>query len=577
MQLEQLKACIETVRKNPKAYLKAHSIELDKHLNEASVQQLLCLLFAATAQDTSAIFEKIDQVVCAHRDFPETIACGYFYEVAKGIQSRSVFSHTKGLTHFIKAYDYAIQLDDTELVARVLLYLSTIFDVLGNREQALRYAKNAIQMVPQIISVTLIGDIYMQYGLMHERQGDLFECLNAYRYAESYYDRCEDRASYLNYCVLIMNAGRNHLKLGHENIGESYIGRALEIAETHEFMVYLHNTIKLISDYYMAKGDYKRANEVLNLFLQSHINASIIKERSTNEQIDITFIDKLNGLHQLYRDNHHLVEELKVLHNTVKDETAYTTEGILQVKDVAEALRRNEFHPYLQAKWDVQTGRITGAEMLARWIKADGRIIGPYEFIGLIENNDLILLFSESMVHKTLKSIAPIIHQIDPHFKVSFNVSPYQLAQQDLVKLLEACCVEYHIASKNIEIEIIERTFIENHPSAIQQLFQLKAKGFGVSLDDFGSGYSSLSCIVELPIDTVKIDRSLIRYIDTNAKSERLFRSIVAMLKALDIAIVAEGIETEAQLSILKACQCDEGQGFLIHKPCLGEVFSTSL
>lgn len=573
MQLEALKTCIETIRKNPKAYLNERLPMLDTLLSEGTQHELLCLLFAATALDTSAIFEKLDEAVCRRDNFPSSIYAALFYEMAKGIHARSIFAYTTGLSHFVKAYDLAIQIDDAELVARILLYLSTSFDGLGNREQAMRYARNAVQMVPQIEQNTLIGDIYLQYGLMHERQGDLFECLNAYRYAEAYYDRNPERESYLNYCILLMNAGRNHLKLGHEQMAESYIGRALAIAEAGDFMVYLHNTIKLISDFYMNKGDFKRANEVLNHFLQSHIHASLSKARVSTSQMDMSFIDKLDSLHQLYRRNHKLTEELKVLHGSEQLPVAVDQTSEITLKHLAEAIRRDEFIPFLQAKWDVKTGKITGAEMLARWYQSDGTVVMPNDFINLLENSDLILLFTENMVHKTLKQVASIVHQGNPHFLVSFNISTYQLIHQDLVKLFEACCVEYHLSAKNIEVEIVERTFIESHPKAIEQLFRLKEKGFGISLDDFGSGYSSLGCIVELPVDTVKIDRSLVKAIDQNLKAQQLFTSIVGMLKGLGMNIVAEGVETEAQLAILKACECDEGQGFLVHRPCEAQTF----
>jgi EAL domain-containing protein (putative c-di-GMP-specific phosphodiesterase class I) len=565
-----LKDCIDKVRMNPKAYLKAHFNSLDQIMFHAPLEELICLLFSSSAQDTVQIFEKLDQVITAQSDFPPSKVHAFFYEIAKGMHARSLFSYTKAMSHFIQAYDLAVQLDDAELVCRVLSYLSSAFDGLGNREQSMKYARHAIEMVPKIDKASMIGDIYMHYGLMHERQGDLFECLNAYRYASDAYERCSNREEYLNYCILLMNAGRNHLKLGHDTIGEEYLSKALRIAEEKEFFTYLQGSVKLISDFYMSNGNFKRANEILTLFLQSHINAYVSKERSLSDQADLSFsyIEKLNNLHHLYRTNHQLNEELKVLHSVVSHEELLGKNKSLLLKEIGDGLRQNEFVPFLQAKWDIKTRRINGAEMLARWIKEDGRVIGPYDFIGAIENNDLIMIFTESLVHRTLRIVAPIIHTVDPHFKVSFNVSPYQLAQQDLVRLLESCCVEYNVAPKNIELEIIERTFIENDPKAISQLFALKAKGYGLALDDFGSGYSSLSCIVELPVDTVKIDRSLVKAIDINAKSERLFRSIVAMLKELDIIIVAEGIETTSQLEIIKDSGCDEGQGFLVHRPC---------
>jgi EAL domain-containing protein (putative c-di-GMP-specific phosphodiesterase class I)/tetratricopeptide (TPR) repeat protein len=565
-----LKVCIEKVRMNPKAYLKAHMSQFDQIMSHAPIEEIICLMFASAAHDTVMIFEKLDQVVSSQAGFPPSKVHAYYYEIVKGLNQRSLFSYTKAMSHFIQAYDIAVQLDDLELVCRVLMYLSSAFDGLGNREQALKYAQHALELVLKLEIPTLIGDSYWVYGLMHERQGNLFESMNAYHYAQESYERFPDCESYLNYCILLMNTGRNHLKLGHDALGEKYIAKGLSIAEEREFIVYLEGLIKVITDFYIGNGKCEKANEILSLFLQSHINSYTTKERNTSTQIEESFgfIKKLDQLHHLYRTNNQLNEELKILQSSMHYEELHTKRNTSILAEIGSGIRKGEFHPYLQLKFDIRTKRINGAEMLARWIKSDGSIVGPCDFIGAIENNDLIMPFTESLMHSTLKILVPYIHNVDSNFKVSFNVSPYQLANQDLVRLLESCCVQYHVAPKNIELEVIERTFIENNPKAINQLFLLKEKGYGLSLDDFGSGYSSLSCIIELPVDTVKIDRSLVKYIDLNEKSEKLFRSIVAMLKELDILIVAEGIETESQLDIVRDTGCDEGQGFLVHRPC---------
>lgn len=249
-----LKKCIEKARMNPKAFLKSHMNHLDHMMSHAPMEEMICLMFASAANDTVVIFEKLDQVVTSQSGFPPSKVHAYYYEIVKGLHHRSLYNYTQAISHFIHAYDLAVQIDDLELICRVLIYLSSAFDGLGNQEQALKYAQHALDEVVKLDIPILAGDTYMIFGLMHERQGNLFECLNAYRYAEQSYEKCPDREQYLNYCILLMNTGRNHLKLGNNKMGEEYIAKALVIAEEREFIVYLHGLIKVITEFYMGNG-----------------------------------------------------------------------------------------------------------------------------------------------------------------------------------------------------------------------------------------------------------------------------------------------------------------------------------
>jgi EAL domain-containing protein (putative c-di-GMP-specific phosphodiesterase class I) len=280
------------------------------------------------------------------------------------------------------------------------------------------------------------------------------------------------------------------------------------------------------------------------------------------------YLPHFESLHQLYQTNSQLHRELSALHQTLFSEKELGESDEMKLVEIIKGIRNDEFVPYLQPIWSMDSQKIHGAELLARWHKPDGTVIGPYEFIEIIENTEFMALLSEKLVREALRLIAPFIKSQMPDFKLSINISPYQLAHQNLVAFFELCCVEYGIKPQNITVEIIERIFLENNPDAIAQLFELSAKGFSIALDDFGSGYSSLSCVVSLPVDTVKIDRSLIMGIKNGERSEKLLRSIVAMVTELDMDTVAEGIETEEQWLIVRDTGCKEGQGFMIAKPC---------
>lgn len=132
--------------------------------------------------------------------------------------------------------------------------------------------------------------------------------------------------------------------------------------------------------------------------------------------------------------------------------------------EISEGLQNKGFVPYLQSKWSVGQKKIVGAEILARWQKPSGLISGPGDFIEAMENTDFICSLTESLLHDTLEAISTYIKNENPNFKIGFNVSPYQLVHQNLVHLLELCCITYHLKPKNFEVEIIERTFIENNP-----------------------------------------------------------------------------------------------------------------
>lgn len=563
-----LKQKIDHIRKNPKAYVSEQIDYYHQALPEFSDESLLCLLFAANAFEYDDIFERVNSRITESKAFFENSEYVFFYHQAHGLYNRGLNRNNEAMMHFSRAYDIALQLQNDSYIARSLALISTIFDMNQDRESAMNYSKHAVEMCSKIDEQADIADIYMNYALLIDHAGKPEDAVSGFQFAQKMYETLPECETYLNYCVTLFNIAKAYIALGDVVKAKHYLDWSMEIGEKQGFLGYFTRSIKFIAEFYRNQGEIEKANDLLIVyfdFQQKSINNRIKAVANKHRQ---DYLPHFESLHQLYQMNSQLHRELSALHQTLFTDKDFGESDEIKLVEIVKGIRNDEFVPYLQPIWSVETKIMLGAELLARWHKPDGTVIGPYDFIERIESTEFMALLSEKLIKETLKHIAPFIKSKMTDFKLSINISPYQLANQNLVAFLQLCCVEFGIEPKNITVEIVERIFIENNPEAIAQLFALSNKGFSIALDDFGSGYSSLSCVVSLPVDIVKIDRSLIMGIKNGERSEKLLRSIVAMVTELDMDTVAEGIETEEQWLIVKDTGCKEGQGFMIAKPC---------
>ncbi|MGX8797060.1 EAL domain-containing protein [Fusibacter sp. JL298sf-3] len=563
---------IELIRKNPKKYLREHLLLFEDALDSVSTDNLLFLMLSSANYESVYYFDKVKaQLESKHDELSDPLRA-YIYFCAEGIMSRSIMQPTNALRSFVNAYDRALLLDDPALIARSLVHLSTSFHLIEDLSLSISYATKAVEMTPYVDNPALKGDIYMNYGfLLHERH-ELKACLNAYHHAENYYAKLDERDEYLNYCVLLVNIGEAYFQSENSSKAISYIDTALEIANKQGFFPFLQGSIKIISDYYRRSNQLDKANDILNMYLDSHIKMTLNREKPAVVKHTGSLLKELESIHHLASQNTQLAAELESLHVILQRRSDHTTLKEDIIHTIAEGLKSNQFVPYVQAKWDTNTREIIGGEVLARWHYSDADIRTPYAFIDYIEDTPLIGKLTEVLLDATFESLGDLLSN-RRQFRISFNLSAYQLVHQNIVGLLEHHCVKYGIKPDQIELEITERTFFENDKKAIEQLHHLWGNGFHLSLDDFGSGYSALSSILSLPLNTVKIDRSLIKDIDSFEKSEKLFIHIVEMLGDLGIETVAEGVETSRQLSIIKKTACRICQGYLEQAPMTTEDF----
>jgi len=264
----------------------------------------------------------------------------------------------------------------------------------------------------------------------------------------------------------------------------------------------------------------------------------------------------------------------------------YTSEMNERVNDrlalehaLRRALERQEFTLHYQQKVDLRSGEIIGAEALVRWLHPEWALVRPARFIPIAEETGLIVQLGEWVIHEACRQArAWQLAGLKPGV-VSVNLSARQFRAEGLVRTVSRILQETGLEPAGLEMELTESMVMHNVESAIATLQGLKSLGVGLSVDDFGTGYSSLSYLKNLPIDTLKIDRSFVRDIGTGAEAEDgvLAAAIISLAHALDLQVIAEGVETDAQLHFLKRHGCDQVQGFLYGEPVPAEQYAELL
>jgi diguanylate cyclase (GGDEF)-like protein len=232
-----------------------------------------------------------------------------------------------------------------------------------------------------------------------------------------------------------------------------------------------------------------------------------------------------------------------------------------------KAVERKEFELHYQPQIDVRTGKVLGVEALLRWRRPDTELLVPHAFIGLAEQTGLIEPIGEWVLKEACQQ-ARIWQDLGLNsIQVAVNIALCQFRKGKLENLIERILAETDLAAHRLTVELTETSIIDVQASALETLMALKDQGVHISLDKFGSGYSSLGALRSFPIDTVKIDRRFIQGIDQSEDDAAIVMAIIAMSCNLNLRVIAEGVETENQLTCLRNNGCTVVQGYLISKP----------
>jgi len=232
-----------------------------------------------------------------------------------------------------------------------------------------------------------------------------------------------------------------------------------------------------------------------------------------------------------------------------------------------QGIENGEIITWFQPQLCLKSGKIAGVEALARWVRPDGTIVPPGDFVPLSEEMGISDVLFESVMRHVCGAVAR--WQVDTTWDVpvSVNLSAHQLRNHKLVELIKSILGTKKVEQNLINLELTETALLEDLTMARPVLTDLSAYGVGIHIDDFGTGYSSLSYLAELPVQTLKIDQSFVERLTESVNNARVVQAIIALGKAMDLSVVAEGVETEQQLMLVHTFGCDLAQGFFIGKP----------
>lgn len=239
-------------------------------------------------------------------------------------------------------------------------------------------------------------------------------------------------------------------------------------------------------------------------------------------------------------------------------------------RDLRTAIHDRSIYLHYQPRFDLATGEMVAAEALARWDHPELGLVPPSEFIALAEETGLIHALGEHVLHAACQQARDWLDAGRP-LRVAVNVSAKELQRKAFTHSVRRALGRFELPPRFLEIEITESTAMADVSATIEIMKELGDLGVLLAIDDFGTAYSSLSYLQKLPVDALKIDRSFVMHLSDRVSEDpeesALVRGIVALAKSLRLTVVAEGVESSAQLAFLKRLDCDEAQGYFLARP----------
>ena len=343
--------------------------------------------------------------------------------------------------------------------------------------------------------------------------------------------------------------------------GDEFIVLGGGISSVEEVMTIAENLNKSINENFVLEGK--------ELILTSSIGISVFPDDGR---------DRLELIRKADSAMYHSKESGRNTYSYFDESmNLNVTRQLALEEQIHGALDRGEFSVVYQQKVDLASNRIVGAEALLRWNNDSLGQVPPDEFIPIAEQTGLIVPIGHFVLTEALRATRSWREQLMPDFRIAVNLSPRQFRDPDLVNNISRSLHQSNVPSKDLELEITEGVLLSEYVHIDQALEDLGKLGVVIAMDDFGTGYSSLSYLRKYPFGVIKIDRSFIQDIERNSMSLKLNHAAIAMAHALNINVVAEGVETHSQFSVLQGLQCDVAQGYYFGRPMPAEQFTELL
>ncbi|MFI3230988.1 MAG: bifunctional diguanylate cyclase/phosphodiesterase, partial [bacterium] len=508
-----------------------------------------------------AIVEKDSFKIVEHNEFYKKI----LPNIKTGVTYHSLFGHDENYSKLSLTNQI---INNIEYNDRYWIKKTTPFLMSNGKEAYMIYAKDSLDYINQLDILDILTKSLSYKGLSKHYtdfiQNDLLD------YALCTLDI--DKFKYVN-----NNFG---FKAGDEILQQTALVIREFLDKNEVFCRINEDKFAIMFLYESDEKLIEKINALMQAF--SEMQQTYFSDKRLNFVFGITKVDKEKEINIL-------LDHANIARKSVKGshKSTYTfydsniekkaTKELLIEKRMSLAIQNDEFTPYLQPKFDLETKQICGAEALVRWITPEYTIY-PDEFIPLFEQNGFIRTLDFVIYEKVMKYLRKCLDNNLKVYPISLNVSRNHIQDQNFTKKITDLINKYNIPLELLELEVTESIFVEDKERLKHFIDQIKKENIKVSIDDFGTAYSSLHVLTDINVDVLKIDKGFLYNIDNNTKSSNtnsatinkdvvIIKNIINMAKELDFQVICEGVETEEQIELLKSIGCSLGQGYVFARP----------
>jgi len=324
-------------------------------------------------------------------------------------------------------------------------------------------------------------------------------------------------------------------------------------------------SVKIIAEQIIRAMELPFALENHDFYTTGTIGISLYPEHGGDSEILIKNADA--AVHQ-GKDSH---RNSYVFYHYKQSQTVQS--WVRMEPALRQALKNNQFKVFFQPQINAANGSVSGVETLIRWQHPKQGLLTPDKFLPILEAIGLMPQVGSWVIEQACSHLSQWRQKYAVEFKVAINASSQELLQGDMAGHIVSMLAKYQIPAQKLEIEILETVIMEHAGEAVPLLTKLREMGIGLALDDFGTGNSSLGYLKQLPVQKLKIDRSMVQDIESDYKKNAIVGAIIALGHRLGMSICAEGVESQLQLDFLRREQCEQIQGYMFAKPMCAEDF----